>query len=171
MATATSLILNITSQYSQQFTDDTNANNISSDAGQISYQRTYNSGVISGTVNEVFHKIAAMASGGTAHFNLTGLTQSLLGYDITKSFSSVNSITFKNHSTRSGADININVSASSGFKDFFGFPTGSIPLKAGSCVHHNVLAPEYPVDVNHCYIQLVDAGSGATYEMVIGGHV
>lgn len=171
MATETNLILNLTSQYSQEFTDSTNANNTSSDAGQIAYQKTYGSGTLTGTVNEVFHALATLPSGGTVDYNLSGLTQSILGYNVTKSFSSISSITFKNHSTRPGFDININVNSSSGFKELFGYPTGSMPLRAGTCIHHNSITPEYPVNSSNRHIQLVDAGSGATYEIVIGGHV
>jgi hypothetical protein len=170
MAINTNGILTITSQWTQVSTDPTNTNNVITDAGQLAYQRTYNSGNVSGTVNQVYHKLATLASGGTGNFDLSGLSQDFLGNSVSKAFLTVSSLTIKNHSVVSGYDININVNSVSGFRQAFGYPTGSIVLRPLSALHINSAMQEYPVNSGSKQIQLVDMGSGATYELVLFGH-
>lgn len=170
MSVNTQGALIITSSWNQVSTDDAVTSNTITDAGQLSYQRTYLSGTNTGTVNQVFNQIATFSSGGTGNFNLTGLTQTILGNNTIKSFTGINSITIQNRSTRPGFDISINVSSSSGFKQPFGYPTGVIVLKPGSCIHSNIVAQDWPVNANSKQLLLTDAGSGAAYSISLFGH-
>lgn len=169
MSVNTSSALIITSSWNQVSTDDAVSSNTITDVGQVSYQRTYTSGTATGTVNQVFNQSSTLSSGGSGNFNLTGLSQSVLGINTIKSFTGINSITIQNRSTRAGFDININVSSSSGFKQPFGYPTGVINLKPGSCVHVNTIQ-DWAVDANSKQLLLTDAGSGAAYSISLFGH-
>lgn len=171
MAITTSLDLTIRSTWEQASEDPLNSQNTVTDAGSLTYTKAYNSGNISGTVNQIFNTISRLGSGSTRSFDMSGLTGSLLGVATTKSFSFVNSITIKNHSTVSGYDININVTGASGFKSPFGSPSQLIPLRPNSAIHINSAVQEFAVSTGNRVLELVDAGSGATFSISIGGHV
>jgi hypothetical protein len=160
----------ITSSWTQTSVDDVVTSNTVEDAGQLSYQRTYLSGTATGTVSQIFNQVSTLASGGSGNFNLTGLVQNILGNNTIKSFTGINSITIQNRSTRPGFDININVSSSSGFKQPFGYPTGVIVLKPGSCIHANTAAQDWPVGATSKQLLLNDGGSGAAYSISLYGH-
>lgn len=162
--------LTITNAWNQVSNDSVNTNNTVTDAGQLSYQQSYRSGVGSGTVNQTFNQLSTLGSGATGVFDLTNLTQSILGSSVSKAFSSVSSITIKNHSRASGYNINLYVNSASGFGEPFGHPTGVMLLGPLSCRHSNNVNPEFAVDASNREIRVVDAGSGAIYELVINGH-
>jgi hypothetical protein len=163
-------IFGLSAQWTQTSTDSVNSNNVVRDAGQLTYNYTYPSGLTSGTVSEVFHKLETLASGATSSFNLQSLTQNLLGYNVTKSFSKVYSIAIKNHSTASGCDITYNASSTSGFKEPFGAPASGIRIGPMSAIGKNDLFQGYTVGVNQRHFNIVDGGSGCTYEIAILGH-
>jgi hypothetical protein len=111
-----------------------------------------------------------MSSGGTGNYNLAALTQVILGYPVSKSFSTVKGVSIKNYSTASGADININVSSSSGFKEAFGYPTGNLYVEARTDYARNTVFGSWPVSITGPrQIQLIDRGSGASYEITVWG--
>lgn len=147
-----------------------NTNNTSSDAGQISYQYDYLTGVGTGRMNEVYHQYATLSSGGTGNYNLAALTQIVLGYGVVKTFTEVKGVAIKNYSNVSGANININVTSSSGFKQAFGYPTGELLVEAKTDYRRNSVFGSWPVSPSGPrQIQLVDKGSGASYEITIWG--
>ncbi len=170
MSINTSANLIITSAWNQVSTDDAISTNTVTDAGQVSYTKIYTSGTNTGTVNQVFNQVATLSSGGNVNLNLSSLTQSVLGNTTIKSFTGINSITIQNRSTRPGFDFSINVSSSSGFKQPFGYPTGVINLKPGSCVHSNIVAEDWPIGATSRQLLLTDAGSGAAYSVSLFGH-
>jgi len=170
MAISTNGIVQLTSTWTQRETDSINANNIVTDAGQLAYSYAYSSGTGSGTVNEVFHALARLGSGSGTGFNLQSAVQNYLGYSVSKTFTDVNSITIKNHSTISGYNFTVNVNSASGFREPFGYPTGSINIKAGDCLHRNTLITPFIVGTGSRYIGITDAGSGATFELIVLGH-
>lgn len=161
----------VSATYNQRITDATNANNVVTDAGLLSHQAVYNSGIGSGTVNEIFHVLSPLASGVVTGFNLTGLQQQLLGYTVTKSFSDVNSITLKNHGTASGANLSFLVNSASGFREPFGYPASGIIVGPMSSLHANRYVSPYVVNSNNRFIQISGIGSGVTFELVVGGHI
>ncbi len=169
MANNTNGIFSLTSQYQQRSTDPTNANNVVNDAGQLSYSYAYSSGLTSGTVNEVYHKLETLGSGATGSFNLQALQQDLLGYTVSKAFTKVYSFAVKNHSGSSGYNISLNVVSTSGFKEPFGAPASGIRIGPQSILAKNDLFEGYNVGVNQRHFSIIDGGSGATYEIVILG--
>lgn len=170
MATNTNGSLTITSQWRQTSTDDNNAQNTVTDAGQLSYQKQYASGTTSGTVNQIYNSVGSLSSGGALNFNLMALSQNILGNSFTKTFTGINSITIENRSTRPDYNFTINVSSSSGFKEPYGYPTGVITMGPNSCVHVNVSHRDWPVSTGARQILFTDGGSGAAYSMSIMGH-
>lgn len=166
----TTVSLARTSSWQQTDTNAANTRNVSSNEGQISYQYNYLTGNGTGAVNEVYNQYVTLSSGGTGNYNLVALTQTILNRDVTKAFSVVKGLSIKNYSLRSGYDIDINVSSSSGFKSAFGYPTGLIRLEARTEYGRNTVFGGWPVSAGgERQIQLVDRGSGATYEISIWG--
>lgn len=170
MSVNTSTAIVVTSSWNQVATDDNNASNTVTDAGQISYQKNYASGSTTGTVGQIFNHLGSLSSGGSGNFNLTGLQQSILGNTVTKTFTGVNSLTIVNRSTRPGFDFYVDVSSSSGFREPFGHTTGLMRVNPNSCIHVNSAGREWAVNANNRQILLVDGGSGASYSIAIGGH-
>lgn len=161
--------INLSSQWSQRETDSNNANNSVTDAGQLTYTKQYISGSSTGTINQVFNQLSTLSSGSSLNLNLTGLTQSILGNSVIKSFTGICSLTMRNLSTNPGYHININLTSSSGFKDIFGGPTGVIVLNPNSAIHINTAGSPYVVNTNSKHILIQDGGSGATFELSILG--
>ena len=162
--------IGVSSSWNQVSTDDNNSNNTITDQGSLTYSKQYTSGTSTGTVSQIFNKVGSLSSGGSGNFNLTGLQQSILGNTVIKSFSGVNSLTIQNRSTNPGYNISLNVFSSSGFRQPFGYTTGSIVIGPNSCVHVNTAGADWPVNTNSRQILLVDGGSGASYSMSIMGH-
>jgi hypothetical protein len=166
----TTISINNTVIWTQADTEAGNTNNVFSDAGQISYQFGYGTGNGTGQVNEMFHDYAQLGSGATGNYNLASLSQQLGNYTLNKSFTKVKGVSIKNYSNVSGYDIDINVSSSSGFKEIFGYPTGSIRLEAKTAFERGSVFGGWAVSAGGPrQIQLVDRGSGATYEIAVWG--
>ena len=141
------------------------------DVGQLSYQSDYTGGnaSLTGTFNELYHITGRMSSGGTGNYNLQSIPQSIFGYQVNKTFVNVRTFDIKNNSTASGANLYLNVTSSSGFKEPFGYPTGQIRIGPKSVLSVNDFFRGWDVDTNNRHIRLVDGGSGVSYEMVIVG--
>lgn len=141
------------------------------DNGQLSYNATYSGGYVyqTGVYNDIYHTTGTMSSGGTGNLNLQSLSQSVFGYTINKNLVNIRSFDIKNTSTRSGANLYIDVSSSSGFKEAFGYPTGLIRLGPSSNYSVNDYFRGWDVTSNAKHIRLIDGGSGVSYEMVIMG--
>lgn len=176
MSRITTHSLNITATYAQTLRDATNANNSVTDGGSLTYQRSYATGTgvsgatTSGVVGEIFHVLSGLSSGATHNFNLQSLNQPLLGYSVTKTFSGIQSITLKNHSTVTGASISLLVNSASGFKEPFGAPQSGIIVGPMSSLHANRVVSPYIVGTGSRYIGISGMGSGVTYELVIAGY-
>lgn len=168
MATNTTAIISFTNSWAQQSTNSTNTQNQASDAGILTYSRSYVTGV-SG-VSELYHDLQTLSSGGSNSYDLTALSQSILDYAVTKSFSNIKVLQVKNVSTTSGYDINIGVNSASGFNEPFGYATGLVSLAAGGCLYIDSPYNGYTVDANNKEIVINDGGSGAQYEMVLLGN-
>jgi hypothetical protein len=144
-------------------TQTTSLNNTIVDSGATSYTYNFTSGTGAGAVNQLWHDIRILPSGGEEEFDLTALTQTVLNGSFSIAFSKVKGFIVKNDSAQ---DITISMTGANSWGEPLAYPTGEIVVPhSGSFLITNV-DEGWDVDSSNKTIQIHDVtGSGSQYHI------
>ncbi len=162
-------LLNMSTTWEQETINSGNINNIARDVGQLTLNYTFQSGIGSGRIDQMFDEYRVLPSGGSLVYDLLNLTGSVLENSVSKSFSKIKAISIKNYETLSGKTAWVDVSSASGFGLAFGNPTTIFFLNPNS--HYsssNIFG--WPTTGNQRFIGITNNNTGTlAYEINLLG--
>lgn len=143
---------------------------IFNNAGEIGVSRTLGSGTGDLQVDKVFYETRTLSSGDTYTYDLTNLTQDLMGYSVPVSFSNIKGIVISNKGTNETDIISVSTSISNGLSSLLNGFTGEMPIYPQAALPFNKPIDGYIVDNTHKTLRINDYfGYGVQYEICIVG--
>ena len=143
--------------------------NTITDTGKINYSENFTTGTGAGQTEEFWHDVRILTSGGVEQFDLTSLTQTILGGSVTKTFSKIKTLVVENKSD--DADIGISMTGSNTWGEPLAYPTGIIKIHKNSPFIIASYRDGWTVDATNKVFQIHDLdGSGVTYHIATIGN-
>jgi hypothetical protein len=140
---------------------------VTSNSESISKTTTYSYGTGNFQVDVGVKLTGVLGSGLSQNFDLTNLTKSILGFSQTVSLTGVKEVSIINASTGLGFDFNVVASGGAGATQMFN-GTGNYTIKPYGGFSYGDPWGSFQT-INGSAFSLVDAGSGASYNIVILG--
>ncbi len=122
-------------------------------------------------VNNLFHVVDTMPSGGEVQYNLSSLTFTIFNdtYTVTYLGGVVKGLTIRNTETEAGRDIIVACTGVGAFNDPFDGHDGYYVLKPQGIFPVINSLDGFPISSGNSLFSLIDGGTGAGYEIAIIG--
>lgn len=161
--------LQISLSWSQQDQEGSNISNTVTDAGSYVFNRTWNSGVNNEQINNLFHEVRTLTSGGIQAYDITNLTRTIFSGSFSQGFSSVRCVFIENISSGTGANIVVAATGSNGWTNGFNGGSGGNVVAAKSPFIIANYITGFAVTTTNRFLYLNDLGSGCTVRIGILG--